>query len=131
MTVVQEIDRPATQPTATWVPVCELGALVPERGAAALVGSRQVALFRLHDGTVRAIDNRDPFSGAHVLARGIVGSRGDRATVASPMHKQVFDLETGACLDDPAVVVDVFEARVQRGTVEIRIPEQSSGVRPA
>jgi nitrite reductase (NADH) small subunit len=33
------------------------------------------------------------------MSRGIVGSRGDAPTVASPMHKQVFDLRTGICLD--------------------------------
>ena len=33
------------------------------------------------------------------MLAGIVGSRGDDATVASPMYKQVFDLRTGECLD--------------------------------
>ncbi len=66
---------------------------------------RQVALFRTYDGAVYALDNQDPFSGANVLSRGIVGSRGDVPTVASPMYKQVFDLRTGACLDEPDVSV--------------------------
>ena len=44
---------------------------------------------------VFAIGNQDPFSGANVMSRGIVGSRGDVPTVASPMFKQVFDLRTG------------------------------------
>ena len=30
-----------------WVPVCALDELVPQRGAAALIGGRQIALFRL------------------------------------------------------------------------------------
>lgn len=79
--------------------VCALDALVPERGAAALVDGVQVALFRLADDTVLAVQNRDPFSGANVVARGIVGSLADTPTVTSPMHKQVWDLRTGACLD--------------------------------
>jgi len=79
--------------------VCALDALVPERGAAALVDGRQVALFRLADDTVLAVQNHDPFCGANVLSRGIVGSVGDAPTVTSPMHKQVWDLRTGACLD--------------------------------
>ena len=85
-----------------WTAVCHLADLVVERGAAALVDGEQVALFRLHASSgeeVLAVQNLDPFSGAHVLARGIVGSRGGVPTVASPMHKQVFDLRTGACLD--------------------------------
>ncbi|GAB2685099.1 nitrite reductase small subunit NirD [Thalassiella azotivora] len=88
----------------TWVPVCALADLEVERGAAALVADQQVALFRLHDDTVRAVQHRDPVTGAHVLARGIVGSRrvegrGDVPTVASPLLKQVYDLDTGVCLD--------------------------------
>jgi nitrite reductase (NADH) small subunit len=82
-----------------WTAVCRLGDLAPERGAAALVGADQVALFRLVDGTVHAVQQRDPYSGAHVISRGIVGSRGEVPTVASPMYKQVFDLRTGRCLD--------------------------------
>ncbi|WP_433584133.1 nitrite reductase small subunit NirD [Microbacterium hydrocarbonoxydans] len=83
----------------TLVRVCSIDDLEIERGRAALVDVQQIALFRLTDGTVRAVDNFDPFSGANVISRGIVGTRGASATVASPLHKQVFDLATGACLD--------------------------------
>ena len=38
-----------------------------------------------------------------MLARGIVGTRGDVPFVASPMHKHAFDLRTGRCLDDAHV----------------------------
>lgn len=98
-------------PTTTWLTVCRLTDLAPERGAAALVPDRvdgapaltQVAVFRLLDDSVHAVQQHDPFSDAHVLARGIVGTRrvddADVPTVASPMYKQVFDLRTGACLD--------------------------------
>ena len=82
------------------VDVCALDDLTPELGAAALVDGRQVALFRLADGTVHAVDNICPYSGAAVVSRGITGSRGELATVASPVYKQVFDLATGRCLDD-------------------------------
>lgn len=83
----------------TWTDVCTLDTLTPERGAAALVGGQQVALFRLSDDRVLAVQQRDPFSGANVVSRGIVGSVGDVPAVTSPMHKQVWALETGACLD--------------------------------
>ena len=85
--------------TGTTVRVCRLDDLVLERGAAALVGGEQVALFRVSAREVLAVQQLDPMSGAHVMARGIVGSRGEVLTVASPMHKQVFDLRTGECLD--------------------------------
>ena len=105
-----------------WQRVCELDALVPDRGAAALVGGHQVALFRLSDsGEVHAVDHLDPFSQANVMARGLVGSRKGTPTVASPMHKQSFDLVTGQCLDDPEVSLAVWPTRVIDGWVEILI----------
>jgi nitrite reductase (NADH) small subunit len=103
-----------------WTVVCPYARLEPERGAAALVGGVQVALFRLTDGTVHAIGNVDPISGAAVLSRGIVGSRGDRAVVASPMHKQAFDLGTGECLDEAGIAVPVYPVRINEdGMVEL------------
>lgn len=82
-----------------WIDVCALDDLVPESGAPALLGNVQVALFRLADDSVFAVSQRDPFSGANVLSRGIVGTVGDVATLTSPMYKQVWALETGECLD--------------------------------
>jgi nitrite reductase (NADH) small subunit len=102
------------------VVVCSLDRLQPERGVAALVDGVQVAVFRTHDGAVYALDNRDPYSGAYVLSRGIVGSRGDVPTVASPMYKQVFDLRTGACLDDDTMCVATYDVRVVDDQVEVR-----------
>ncbi|HTM83672.1 MAG TPA: nitrite reductase small subunit NirD, partial [Mycobacterium sp.] len=72
----------------------------------------QAALFRLTDGSVRAIGNIDPFFGAGVLSRGLVGDRGGRLVVASPLKKQRFALDDGSCLDDPRASVPVYAARV-------------------
>lgn len=117
-----------------WTAVCHLADLVTERGSAALVAGEQVALVRLVDGSVRGVQNYDPFSGAHVMSRGIVGTRGDRPTLASPMYKQVFDLETGECLDragrEPLVGVDgtaradlrTWPVRVEGGLVLVGTP---------
>lgn len=85
-------------PTRAAVLVCHVTDLLEGRGVAALVHGEQVALFRVGE-EVFAVQQRDPYSGAHVLSRGIVGTRGDRVTVASPMFKQVFDLRSGACLE--------------------------------
>ncbi|MBC6459382.1 nitrite reductase small subunit NirD [Actinomadura sp. HBU206391] len=109
--------------TATrWAEICHYDDLLPERGECALVGGQQVAIFRTHDGRLFALHNRDPFSGAYVLARGIVGSRGGYATVASPMYKQVFDLATGRCLDDADVSVPTFRIRLDGTRVEVAEP---------
>ncbi len=104
-----------------WVGVCDLADLQPERGVAALLDGVQVALFRTFDGSLYALDNRDPFSGTYVLSRGIVGSRGETPTVASPMYKQVFDLRTGTCLDDDTVGVAAYPVRLAGERVEVRL----------
>ena len=106
-------------------PVCALDTIPLEGGVAALVGGAAVALFRTHSGEVLALSNVDPFSGASVLARGIVGSRGDVPVVSSPMYKQAFDLRTGACLDDDTVRVASYDVAVADGVVHV------GAVRPA
>jgi nitrite reductase (NADH) small subunit len=103
-----------------WVTICPYDQLEPERGVAALVGPQQIAIFRTYDGSLHAIDNFDPYAHAHVLSRGIVGTRGDIPTVASPLHKQVYDLRTGQCLDRPDLTVETFAVRCRDGWVEVQ-----------
>ncbi|MEH1167912.1 nitrite reductase small subunit NirD [Micromonospora sp. CPCC 205539] len=109
--------------TLGWTAICPLDRLDPDRGVAALVGGVQIALFRTADGLF-AIDNRDPVAGAYVLSRGIVGSRGGVPTLASPLHKQVYDLHTGQCLDLPGVAVARHDARCRDGLVEVRLRQE-------
>lgn len=96
-----------------WLAVCPLSRLTPGRGVAALLpGGRQAALFLDRDGRPYAIDNRDPFGGAQVLSRGLIGTAAGRPFVASPLLKQRFDLESGACIDDEEVAVTAYEVRL-------------------
>lgn len=97
--------------------VCAVADIPLEGGVAALVDGVAVAVFRTHDGAVHAIGNVDPFSGASVLSRGIVGTRGEAPVVSSPMYKQAFDLRTGACLDDASVSVPSYDVSVVDGVV--------------
>lgn len=109
--------------TMNQVAVCSFAALQPERGVAALLpDGTQVALFRTHEGAVHAVSNVDPFSGAAVLSRGIVGDRGGVPVVMSPIYKQAFDLCTGRCLDDDSVVLPVFAVQVVDGMVLVGSP---------
>ena len=113
-----DTERPHTVSTP-WVRICALADLEVERGRAALLGDEQLALFLTHEGRVYAVSNLDPYSGAHVISRGITGSIAGRAVVTSPMLKHRFDLVTGASLDDPAIALPVFTTRVHDGWVEI------------
>ncbi len=110
-----------------WHDVCGLDRLTVERGASALVDGRPVALFRLDDDEVLAVDDVDPFWGVPVLSRGLVGCIGGRDTVASPLLKQRFDLRTGDCLDDPTVTVAVWPVQVQQGRVAVTPPPSLAG----
>jgi nitrite reductase (NADH) small subunit len=110
-------------PQTLWTDVCAIDDLEPGRGVCALVGARQVALFRMPTtDMLYAISNFDPFSEANVLSRGIVGSRGDVPKVASPVFKQSFDLRTGQCLDDPSVRVETYAVCVVHGRVQVAHP---------
>ena len=103
-----------------WTPICSVDDLAVDRGAAAMVAGQQVAIFRLASGEIYAVGHRDPFSGANVMARGLVGTRGDIPTVASPIYKQAFDLRTGQCLDDESATLGSWLVRVADGIVELQ-----------
>ena len=108
---------------ASSVTAIPLAALSPEQGAAVLLGDgTQAAVFLLHDGSVHALGNIDPFYGAPVICHGIVGDRSGVPTVASPLGKQVFCLRTGRCLDSPDVTLPVFRAAVRGGVIRLSTP---------
>jgi nitrite reductase (NADH) small subunit len=117
----------APSPTrpATYTTVCRVEDIEVEGGVCALVEGDAIAIFRTHDGNVYAISNYDPCSRASVLSRGIVGTRGDIPFVASPMHKQAFDLRSGQCLDDAAVQVPAFDVQVSEGQVLVGPQKES------
>ncbi|WP_235010161.1 nitrite reductase small subunit NirD [Mycobacterium sp. 3519A] len=103
-----------------WTTACAYDFLIPNRGVGVLLpDGAQAALFRLDDGSLHAVGNIDPFSGAAVMSRGIVGDRGGRATVQTPIKKQAFALDDGTCLDDPEVALPVFATRVVDGQVQV------------
>jgi nitrite reductase (NADH) small subunit len=103
----------------TWIGVCALADLEPEWGEAALIGDRQLAVFRLWDDRVMITSNLDPRSGAAVMARGIVGTRAGLPTVTSPLHKETYDLITGKCLSNRDLELPVHPSRVSDGVVQV------------
>lgn len=99
------------------VAICASDKIQVGLGVAALVKGKQVAIFRLRDGSLHGISNYDPFSQANVMSRGITGSLQGRAVVASPIYKQHFDLKTGVCLEDESVAIDTFSVIERNGEV--------------
>lgn len=110
----------------TWTRICALSDILPGGGVCALLGGQQVAVFFVA-GEVFALGNRDPFTGANVMSRGLTGSyvRGDVSglKVASPLLKNAFDLRSGQSLDDPAVRLPVYAVRVDGGDVWLGSPD--------
>lgn len=120
MTLLDDRTDLAGQTTAEWTVACRYDYLIPGRGVGVLLpDGTQVALFRLDDGSLHAVGNIDPFSGAAVMSRGLTGDRAGRATVQSPIKKQAFAFDDGTCLDDPAVSLPVYRTRLADGCVEI------------
>ncbi|QCU77424.1 nitrite reductase small subunit NirD [Citricoccus sp. SGAir0253] len=119
-TAARPVLATASPSVRSWHPVCPLDRLEPLWAEAALVAGQQVALVRLPSDEVLAVSHWDPYAHAPVMARGIVGSRGGRPTLASPLHKQVYDLGTGQCLTDPGLRLATFGVRVRDRIVEVR-----------
>ena len=118
-----------------WERVCHISTLQPERGVCALVAGRQVAIVLTWSGELFAVGQRDPFSGAFVMSRGIVGTRHregvDVPTLQSPLFKQCFDLRTGRCLEDDQAAVSVHGVREVDGYVEVSVAAVTRWMAPA
>ncbi|WP_373089518.1 nitrite reductase small subunit NirD [Zhongshania sp.] len=104
----------------SWTTVCRLDDILPNAGVAALIDETQVAIFRVDD-KVYALANKDPFSQANVLSRGIVGSVKGTLVVASPIYKQHFSLEVGNCLEDETVSIPCYQVRTEGELVQVQV----------
>ena len=104
-----------------WTTVCQLNDILPATGVCALVGNKQIAIFRpRNDDQVFAISNIDPFFEASVLSRGLIAEHQNELWVASPLKKQRFRLRDGLCMEDESRSIANYPARVQDGQVQIK-----------
>lgn len=128
MTLLDDITALSNFDDQTWTAACAYDYLIPGRGVGVLLDDgSQVALFRLDDGSLHAIGNIDPFSGAAVLSRGIVGDRAGCAVIQSPLGKQAFALDDGRSLDDPTVAVPVYPTRLIDEVVQVAQRPDTAG----
>ena len=85
-------------------------------GRAYAVGGRQIAVFRLRDGSLRALDAVCPHRGGP-LADGLTDSR----IVVCPLHGFAYDLATGEEVGNGGVPVTAYPVRVDdTGTIHLR-----------
>ncbi len=120
MTVIDASSTLAVD-AGTWVPICPVERLTPDRGVAALVDGHAVAVFLLSSDELHALSNVEPFTGTSVLSRGIVGELDGVPTVASPLHKQRFDLRSGRCLDVADTAVPTYSTKLVDGVVHVAV----------
>lgn len=107
-------------PEQEWVDVCNLNDITPNTGVGALVGGQAVALFRVGtEKRVYALSNKDPFSQANVMSRGIIGDLQGERVIASPIYKQHFSLATGRCLEDKDQKLLVFPTKILNDRVMV------------
>jgi nitrite reductase (NADH) small subunit len=104
-----------------WHPVCALDDIWPNMGVCALVEDRQIAIFRMQDDQLYAIDNHDPHSDANVLSRGIVGDLSGEHVVASPIYKHHYQLRTGVCVEDNSVCLPTYAVELRDGAVWVQV----------
>ncbi|MDC5509989.1 nitrite reductase small subunit NirD [Acinetobacter baumannii] len=114
-------------PDDQWIDVCALDDLIPNTGAGALVGGQAVAIFRVgHEKRVYVLSNKDPFSQANVMSRGIIGDLQGERVVASPIYKQHFSLATGRCLEDKDQKLAVYPSKIVDGRVWVNAVPQKT-----
>ncbi len=99
-----------------WSDLCALDQ-VPDAGGHYVVHSdRPLAVFRRADNTPAVTDDTCPHAGGSLSA----GHVRDGCAVC-PWHAWAFDLETGACPDNPAISVATYPTRVIDGRVQARL----------
>ncbi|PRB70499.1 nitrite reductase small subunit NirD [Arthrobacter sp. MYb213] len=107
-TQIAEVTREAT---LNLVPLCSSADLERGWGEALLLEGRQLALFRTEEDAFYATSHHCPNSGAKVIARGILGDTvvdgSNVSTVACPLHKEVYRLDTGECLNSDSLPLPV------------------------
>ena len=105
---------------AGWHRICAVEDIWPDTGVCALIGQTQIAIFRLADGSLYALDNHDPHSGANVLSRGIVGDLGGEPVVASPIYKHHYQLRSGICIEAPETRLRTYPVAVRDEVVWVQ-----------
>ena len=94
----------------------------------ARIGGREIGVVRTADG-LRALRNRCPHHGGP-LCLGIVRERetglpgryeqSGHEVLRCPWHGWEFDVETGRCVDDPALRVAVYRVEARDGRVLVQ-----------
>jgi len=121
--MVDVLAGPGETAPMNWIPVCSSEALAPGAATLARHGAARIAVLRLDDGTLCAVDNRCPHEG-YPLQQGTL--KGPVLTCC--WHNYKFDARTGACLMGDEDVA-TFPVREVDGRVEVDPTPPPAGAR--
>lgn len=99
-----------------WHSVCQLEEIPRFGGRTVRAGPTEIAVFRLGDDRIRAVENRCPHKQGP-LAEGIIS--GD--TVICPLHARKINLESGAVLPPDSGCVKTYPVKVENNTVFLQL----------
>ncbi|MGH3022877.1 MAG: Rieske (2Fe-2S) protein [Gaiellaceae bacterium] len=115
---------------AEWVDVGSVADLERDGRLIARVNGREVGVVAEPDGTLHGIRNRCPHHGGPLclgrISERVEGEPGlyalaGRCVLRCPWHGWEFDLDTGACLDEPSLRAAVYAARREEGRVLVQV----------
>lgn len=93
--------------------ICHVADLLPDAGVAALVGTKQVALFYLPtEAQVFALSNFDPLSECHVISQGLLVEDKGEMCVSAPLYKQRYLLESGICVNKESAPLQCYRCEL-------------------
>lgn len=98
-----------------WTDACAQSEIAGGQGFSIRIGEKEIALFR-RGSDIIALDNVCP----HLYYRLANGPQRD-GRVTCPGHCLSFDLETGACTDDPSFAVRRHQTRVEGDRVFVKL----------
>jgi nitrite reductase (NADH) small subunit len=87
-------------------------------GKTVVVGQKEIAIFKLEDGSIKAIENRCPHKGG-VLAEGILSGE----YVFCPMHDWKISVKDGRVQEPDHGCVEAYHVEVVDGQVFILLAE--------
>ncbi|NBI30125.1 nitrite reductase small subunit NirD [Chengkuizengella marina] len=104
----------------SWIEVAKYDELPVNSGKTVRFKEKELAIFRLTNGKILAIENRCPHKDG-VLAEGIVSGE----YVFCPLHDRKIDLSSGLVQKPDTGCVKTFDVFVQNGKVYIALLEKS------
>jgi nitrite reductase (NADH) small subunit len=95
-----------------WIEVCKLEDIPPSQARTVIVGETMIAVFRLTDNRVKAVENRCPHKQGP-LAEGIIS--GD--DILCPLHNWRISLDSGKVAAPDEGCVKTYPVKVEEGQV--------------